>query len=53
MTSIEPATASVTDVPAAGGTTNALLGIAVDAVVIFVSGFPLAHYAARHNIDRD
>ncbi|MEW1959894.1 hypothetical protein [Kineococcus sp. NPDC059986] len=37
----------------AHGTTNALLGIAVAAVVIFVSGFPLAYYAARYNIDLD
>ena len=35
------------------GTTNALLGIALAAVVIFVSGFPLAYYAARYNIDLD
>lgn len=35
------------------GTTNALLGIAVAAVIIFVSGFPLAYYAARYNIDLD
>jgi purine-cytosine permease-like protein len=37
----------------AHGTTNALLGILVAAVVIFVSGFPLAYYAARYNIDLD
>ncbi|MCI2239233.1 hypothetical protein MO973_32380 [Paenibacillus sp. TRM 82003] len=37
----------------AHGTVNALLGIAVAAVVIFVSGFPLAYYAARYNIDLD
>ncbi|WP_432541597.1 purine-cytosine permease family protein [Kineococcus sp. SYSU DK002] len=37
----------------AHGTTNALLGIALAAVVIFVSGFPLAYYAARYNIDLD
>ena len=37
----------------AHGTSNALLGILVAAVVIFVSGFPLAYYAARYNIDLD
>ncbi|MGG5174442.1 purine-cytosine permease family protein [Pseudarthrobacter sp. J1763] len=35
------------------GTTNALLGILVAAVIIFVTGFPLAYYAARYNIDLD
>ncbi|MBW8761944.1 MAG: hypothetical protein JF592_05075 [Microbacterium sp.] len=35
------------------GTINALLGIAVAAVVIFVTGIPLAYYAARYNIDLD
>jgi purine-cytosine permease-like protein len=35
------------------GTTNALLGIAVAALIIFVTGFPLAYYAARYNIDLD
>jgi len=35
------------------GTTNALWGIAVFAVVIFVTGFPVAFYAARYNIDLD
>ncbi|MFJ3956686.1 purine-cytosine permease family protein [Arthrobacter sp. NPDC090010] len=35
------------------GTANALLGIAIAAVVIFVTGFPLAYYAARYNIDLD
>jgi purine-cytosine permease-like protein len=35
------------------GTANALLGIMVAAVVIFVTGFPLAYYAARYNIDLD
>ncbi len=35
------------------GTGNALLGIAVFAVVIVLSGFPLAYYAARYNIDLD
>ncbi|MET9257717.1 allantoin permease [Streptomyces sp. NPDC003717] len=37
----------------AHGTGNALLAIAVAAVVIFVTGFPLAYYAARYNIDLD
>ncbi|GAA4975975.1 hypothetical protein [Kineococcus glutinatus] len=37
----------------AHGTVNALLGIAVAAVVIFVTGFPLAYYAARYNLDLD
>ena len=35
------------------GTASALAGIAVFAVVIFVSGFPLAYYAARYNLDLD
>src|SRR3954463_6419692 len=35
------------------GTTNALWGIGVFAVVIFVTGFPLAYYAARYNLDLD
>src|ERR1700759_2521041 len=35
------------------GTTNALWGIAVFAVVIFLTGFPLAFYAARYNLDLD
>lgn len=35
------------------GTTNALWGIAVFAVVIFATGFPLAYYAARYNLDLD
>ncbi|MGK4065920.1 hypothetical protein AB0Y14_07655 [Rothia sp. HC945] len=35
------------------GTTNALLGILVAAVIIFVTGIPLAYYAARYNIDLD
>jgi len=35
------------------GTGNALLGIAVFAVIIFATGFPLAYYAARYNIDLD
>jgi purine-cytosine permease-like protein len=35
------------------GTSNALWGIAIFAVVIFATGFPLAYYAARYNIDLD
>src|SRR3954454_18683034 len=35
------------------GTANAILGILVAAVVIFATGFPLAYYAARYNIDLD
>ena len=35
------------------GTTNALWGIAVFAVVIFLTAFPLAYYAARYNLDLD
>ncbi|MFI5560166.1 purine-cytosine permease family protein [Amycolatopsis japonica] len=35
------------------GTGNALLAIALAAVIIFVTGFPLAYYAARYNIDLD
>ncbi|MCP3425359.1 hypothetical protein NBM05_04840 [Rothia sp. AR01] len=35
------------------GTTNAVLGILVAALIIFVTGFPLAYYAARYNIDLD
>lgn len=35
------------------GTTNALWGILVFAVVIFATGFPLAVYAARYNLDLD
>ncbi|AGZ44820.1 hypothetical protein AFR_32810 [Actinoplanes friuliensis DSM 7358] len=35
------------------GTTNALWGIGVFAVVVFLTGFPLAYYAARYNIDLD
>ncbi|HWM56215.1 MAG TPA: hypothetical protein VNO83_00160 [Pseudonocardia sp.] len=35
------------------GTTNALWGILVFTVVIFVTGFPVAFYAARYNIDLD
>jgi purine-cytosine permease-like protein len=35
------------------GTSNALWGILVFAVVIAASGFPLAYYAARYNLDLD
>ena len=35
------------------GTTNALLGILVAAVIFFITGIPLAYYAARYNIDLD
>src|SRR6476660_9943838 len=35
------------------GTVNALWGIGVFAVVIFATGFPLAYYAARYNMDLD
>jgi purine-cytosine permease-like protein len=35
------------------GTTNALWGIAVFAVVIFLTGLPVAYYAARYNLDLD
>ncbi|TDD21560.1 hypothetical protein E1218_20745 [Kribbella turkmenica] len=35
------------------GTTNALWGIAIFAVVIFATGLPVAYYAARYNIDLD
>ncbi|KAA0024670.1 purine-cytosine permease family protein [Antrihabitans cavernicola] len=35
------------------GTGNALWGILVFAVVIVLTGFPLAYYAARYNIDLD
>src|SRR6201995_3723883 len=35
------------------GTASALAGIAVFAVLIFVSGFPLAYYAARYNLALD
>ena len=37
----------------ANGTVNALWGIMIAAVIIFVTGFPLAYYAARYNIDLD
>src|ERR1700704_4525145 len=35
------------------GTTNALCGILIFAVVIFLTGFPVAYYSARYNIDLD
>src|ERR1044071_950374 len=35
------------------GTTNALWGILIFAVVVMVTGFPVAYYAARYNIDLD
>ena len=35
------------------GTTNALWGIGVFAFVIFLTGFPLAYYSARYNLDLD
>ncbi|MGW4346629.1 allantoin permease [Streptomyces sp. NPDC004690] len=35
------------------GTGNALVAIAVAAVVIFVTGIPLAYYGARYNLDLD
>ncbi|HEU5223999.1 MAG TPA: hypothetical protein VFU07_10040 [Candidatus Lumbricidophila sp.] len=41
------------DIGIAHGTSNALLGIGVAALVIFVTGIPLAYYAARYNIDLD
>ena len=37
----------------AHGTVNALWGILIAAIIIFVTGFPLAYYAARYNIDLD
>ncbi|MFS0696072.1 purine-cytosine permease family protein [Streptomyces nitrosporeus] len=37
----------------AHGTGNALVAITVAAAVIFVTGFPLAYYSARYNIDLD
>ncbi|MFE6765767.1 purine-cytosine permease family protein [Streptomyces sp. NPDC057689] len=37
----------------AHGTGNALVAIAVAAVVIFATGFPLAYYGARYNLDLD
>jgi purine-cytosine permease-like protein len=35
------------------GTGNALWGIGVAALIIFVSAFPLAYYGARYNLDLD
>ncbi|MFJ5976250.1 purine-cytosine permease family protein [Pseudarthrobacter oxydans] len=35
------------------GAVNAIFGILVAAVIIFATGFPLAYYAARYNIDLD
>jgi len=35
------------------GTANALWGIAIFALVVLATGFPLAYYAARYNIDLD
>lgn len=35
------------------GTRSALLGIFLAAVVIFVTGFPLAYYSCRYNLDLD
>ncbi|MEV7085803.1 allantoin permease [Streptomyces sp. NPDC093085] len=37
----------------AHGTGNALAAIALAAAVIFLTGFPLAYYGARYNIDLD
>ncbi|WP_258080755.1 purine-cytosine permease family protein [Nocardia nova] len=37
----------------ANGTGNALLGIGIFAIIIMITGFPLAYYAARYNIDLD
>ena len=35
------------------GTGNAIGGILIAAVLIFISSFPLAYYAARYNVDMD
>ena len=35
------------------GTLNGIIGILVAAAIIFLSGFPLAYYAARYNLDLD
>lgn len=35
------------------GTVNALVGIGVAALIIFITGLPLAYYGARYNIDLD
>lgn len=37
----------------AGGTGNALWGIGFFALVVVLTGYPLAYYAARYNIDLD
>ncbi|WP_017975913.1 purine-cytosine permease family protein [Actinopolyspora halophila] len=37
----------------AHGTVNALLAIAVAALIIFTTGLPIAYYCARYNIDLD
>ncbi|GAA1729837.1 hypothetical protein [Brachybacterium phenoliresistens] len=37
----------------AHGTVNGILGILVAAGIIFLTGFPLAYYAARYNLDLD
>ena len=35
------------------GTTNAIFAILLAAIIIFLTGIPLAYYAARYNIDLD
>lgn len=35
------------------GTANAVLGILLASVIIFLVGFPVAYYAARYNLDLD
>lgn len=35
------------------GTTNAIYSIVFAAIIIFITGIPLAYYAARYNIDLD
>ena len=35
------------------GTTNAIFSILIAAIIIFLTGIPLAYYAARYNIDLD
>lgn len=35
------------------GTTNAIVAIIIAAILIFITGLPLAYYAARYNIDLD
>ncbi|MGO1526930.1 MAG: hypothetical protein ACTHXE_12955, partial [Corynebacterium variabile] len=35
------------------GTVNAIGGVLIAALLIFVSSFPLAYYAARYNVDLD